>query len=218
MCINIWKVQWNEETLICIFRTIKTRETWLEGRLGGHDRIDHLFHIVVYFYEVNHESHHCGLNRKHIFPYTYRRRRATLIVCWPLSHSPLHICISQHPVVRLLRFVMWRCACDWSLPSGYVRQRQPLLVAVDTRRHPVNAQRSLEINPVCMSILAKHTNTRTRTTAGIQTRTHSQSHMVDHMMPSTSQTLTPVTWHPQAQPASHWYSVQKKQANLKHQL
>ena len=95
--------------------------------------------------------------------WTHRKHPATPTVCWPLSHSRLHTGTSQCLESGPLRCAMWRCAREWSSPSGYEKSRQPLLVAVDTRRHPVNAQRSLEINPVCMSILARHKNTDTDT-------------------------------------------------------
>lgn len=97
-----------------------------------------------------------GLNKAELlFFNTNHKHPATPTSCCFLSHFQLHICNSQHLVDVLLLFAVWHCAYECSSPSGYVQCHQPLVVAVDTRRHPVNAQRSLEINPECMSILAK---------------------------------------------------------------
>lgn len=107
--------------------------------------------------------------------WTHRIYRATPTVCSPLSRSRLHTGTAQCLESGPPRCATWRCARGWSSPSGYEKSRQPLLVAVDTRRHPVNAQRSLEINPVCMSILARQKNTDTDTELPVFiTHTHTQ--------------------------------------------
>lgn len=176
----------------------------------------------ILFYIIKHELSQ-DFNWKYVSSYTHHKHRAIPTACWPLFHSGLHIGISQHLEVGLLRSAARRCACDRSAPSGYVKQYQPLLVAVDTRRHPVNAQRSLEINPVCMSILAKHTNTDRHSTTGMwltHAVGHTRMHMVVHMLcmnydPFHShphvQTATDISFTGVSPPSlSHFSSVQKK--------
>lgn len=141
---------------------------------------------------LNDWQHHMSFFKKRPIPSrTHRKHPATPTACWPLSRSRPHIGSSRRREARPPQFATWSCACEWSSPSGYVKHRQSLLVAVDTRRHPVNAQRSLEINPVCMSILTTHTrhwhtHTHTHPPACQSTsRTHMRMHM--HMLINVAQ-------------------------------
>lgn len=127
---------------------------------------------------------------------THHKHRATLTGWWPLFHSQLYIGTSQCLVAWPPRCTTWSCAREWSAPSRYGKHHQTLLVAVDTRRHPVNAQRSLKIKPVCMSILAKHTQADRDTHSPALKRTHTIActHMCTHRRPHgthTAKTLKP---------------------------
>lgn len=110
---------------------------------------------------------------KYCFLWTHHKHPATLTLCCSLFRFQLCICNSQHLVDALPLFSVWHCVRECSSTSGCVHHHQPLVVAVDTRWHPVNAQRSLEINPECISILAKQMLAKTHSC--MQATTHTNS-------------------------------------------
>lgn len=157
--------------------------------LWGDKWIQHKHDTTMNDWQVtSHSFSAFSFNKQQVPSCTHHKHPTTLTACWPLFHSQPHIGSSRHLEARLPQFAMWNCACEWSSPSGYVKHPQSLLVAVDTRRHPVNAQRSLEINPVCMSILTKHTNRHAPSCMRApHAHTHMRMHNVINMVPTHGQ-------------------------------